>query len=218
MSYIPPNRDRWAFHCPHCYAYAHQRWISTVGGQYDKGPDTATFNTMLAYSVSRCSHCNKYAIWYEEKMIYPNYSIAPLPEEDMPDEIKNDFEDARQVLTISSRSSAALLRLAVEKLCIHLGYSGDNINQAIGKMVADGLDPLVQQAFDTVRVIGNEAVHPGQIDLRDDPDTALQLFNLVNFIVREKISKPRQIQEIYNKLPQSKLQQIEQRDKKSKST
>jgi len=76
---------------------------------------------------------------------------------------------------------------------------------------------MIQQAFDAVRVIGNESVHPGQIDLRDNPDTAFQLFNLVNFIVQEMITKPHQIQEIYNKLPQGKLQQIEERDQKSQS-
>ena len=131
----------------------------------------------------------------------------------MPEEIKEDFDEARQVFPTSARSSAALLRLAIQKLCKHLGYPGTDLNKDIGKMVANGLSPTVQQAFDAVRVIGNESVHPGQIDLRDDPDTALQLFNLVNFIVEEMITKPRRVKEIYSKIPQGKLQQIGQRDK-----
>ncbi len=133
----------------------------------------------------------------------------------MPDEIKEDFKEARQVFPTSPRSSAALLRLVIQKLCKHLGYSGENINDDIRKMVANGLDTLIQQAFDAVRVIGNESVHPGQIDLRDDPNTALQLFNLINFIIVEMITKPRRVQEIYSKLPQEKLKQIIERDKRS---
>jgi hypothetical protein len=38
----------------------------------------------------------------------------------------------------------------------------------------------VQQSLDIVRVIGNDAVHPGQIDLTDDIETATKLFVLIN--------------------------------------
>jgi len=169
-----------------------------------------------AFSASQCVHCQKFALWFNMVMIYPNATTAPLPNEDMPDEIKEDFNEARQVFPISPRSSAALLRLVIQKLCKHLGYPGNNLNDDIGEMVGNGLGSAIQQAFDAVRVIGNETVHPGQIDLRDDPNTALQLFNLVNIIVQKMITDPRQIQEIYSNLPQGKLQQIEQRDKKSK--
>jgi len=168
------------------------------------------------YAVSHCDYCNGLTLWFDGNIVFSNSTTAPLPHNDMPDEIVKDFNEARQVFSISPRSSAALLRLAIQKLCKYFGYSGENINADIGKMVANGLDTLVQQAFDSVRVIGNEAVHPGQIDLRDNPDTALQLFNLVNFIVEEMITKPKRIREIYNKLPRGKLQQIEQRDKSSK--
>ena len=130
-----------------------------------------------------------------------------------------DFNEARRVFSVSARSSAALLRLVVQKLCRHLGYPGRNINTDIGSMVADGkLSPLVQQALDSVRVIGNEAVHPGQIDFDDNPEVALQLFTLINFIVSKMITEPRQIQEIYNNLPSEVLQGIERRDESSTTT
>ncbi len=216
MSYIPPKLDLEAFNCPYCHAYAHQMWMTSLSGKLPGRPTAAETRFLPdVFTASQCQHCGKVALWYDESMIFPRLTTAPLPNEDMPDEIKEDFNEARQVFPISPRSSAALLRLAIQKLCKHLGYPGKDINDDIGKMVANGLSPLIQQALDAVRVIGNESVHPGKIDLRDDPDTALQLFNLVNFIVQETITKPRQVQEIYSKLPQGKLQQIEQRDKKS---
>jgi len=51
---------------------------------------------------------------------------------------------------------------------VDLGESGKDINADIGNLVKKGLSPLVQKALDTVRVVGNECVHPGTMDLKDD--------------------------------------------------
>lgn len=79
----------------------------------------------------------------------------------------------------------------MQKLCAVLGESGKDINADIASLVTKGLSVQIQQALDIVRVIGNEAVHPGHIDLKDDPKTAELLFDLLNLIVEEKISEPR---------------------------
>ncbi len=82
----------------------------------------------------------------------------------------------------------------------------------IGDLVKDELPSRAQQAFDAVRVIGNEAVHPGEIDLRDDLDTVLTLFKLLNLIVEKVITEPKEIDQIYSGLPPGKLKGIEDRD------
>lgn len=123
-------------------------------------------------------------------MVFPLVVLAPAPNPDLPNEIAVDFEEARNVAPRSSRAAAALLRLCVQKLCIHLGEPGDNINSDIANLVGKGLPAKIQQALDIVRVIGNNAVHPGQIDLRDDSETAYQLFNLVNLIADVMITQP----------------------------
>ena len=48
-----------------------------------------------------------------------------------------------------------------------------------------GLPEEVQQALDLLRVIGKESAVPGQLDPRDDQDTVMQLFELINFIVED---------------------------------
>jgi len=106
----------------------------------------------------------------------------------------------------------ALIRLAIQKLCKGLGQPGKNINDDIKGLVAKGLDPRVQKALDAVRVIGNNAVHPGQIDLRDDRATAESLFGLLNIVVEKMISEPKHIDEVYASLPESARQAIERRD------
>lgn len=95
-----------------------------------------------------------------------------------------------------------------------LGQEGDNINSDIKALVAAGLSPMVQKALDVCRVVGNNAVHPGEIDLCDSPEIAYNLFRLINIIVEETITKPRQISELYDALPQGSLDAIAKRDKK----
>jgi hypothetical protein len=63
-----------------------------------------------------------------------------------------------------------------------------------------------------VRVIGNNAVHPGQIDLRDDRTTAETLFGLVNLICEKMITEPKHVEAVYERLPESDRKAIEQRD------
>jgi hypothetical protein len=65
-----------------------------------------------------------------------------------------------------------------------------------------------------VRVIGNNAVHPGQIDLNDDPATALSLFTLLNFIVEKMITDPKELKAIYDALPATSKEAIADRDRK----
>ncbi len=130
----------------------------------------------------------------------------------MPSDVQTDYEEARAIVARSPRGASALLRLATQKLVNELeGGSGD-LNAKIGRLVANGLPIPIQQALDALRVIGNEAVHPGELDLEDDVETASGLFNLLNLIVEDRIEQPKRIAEMYAKLPPTKLQGIQQRD------
>lgn len=135
-----------------------------------------------------------------------------MPIEDMPEAIKADFMEAREIVNASPRGAAALLRLCVQKLMPILGERGRDINDDIASLVKKGLPVAVQQALDSLRVIGNEAVHPGAIDLNDNRETALALFELLNFIVERTITQQKKISDIYGKLPKSKLDAILKRD------
>jgi len=167
--------------------------------------------------VSECFSCGKLSIWYHEGIIYPPHRYEVESNTDLPDDIQKDFDEARSILNLSPRGAAALLRLCVQKLCIYLGKPGKNIDADIGSLVEDGLDVRVQQALDVVRVIGNEAVHPGQMDLADDRDTASTLFDLLNRIAYDTITHPKKLAAIYGKLPASKREAIAKRDASKKS-
>lgn len=68
--------------------------------------------------------------------------------------------------------------------------------------------------LDVVRVIGNNAVHPGELDIRDDPEIAGKLFKLVNMVVDAMISRPKSIEDLYNDLGPKMHSAIERRDGK----
>ncbi|MDF2857579.1 MAG: hypothetical protein K0Q87_3430 [Neobacillus sp.] len=151
-------------------------------------------------------------------MIYPISGHIPLPNDDLPDDIKNDYLEASKIVDLSPRGFVALLRLGVQKLCKHLGKKGDNINEDIKSLVAKGLNPMIQKALDVVRVTGNSAVHPGTIDLKDDKETALKMFSILNLITNAMITQPKMIDQIYDtNLTEGDKAAIERRDNKSKS-
>ena len=142
-------------------------------------------------------------------------AAIPLPLPDMPKDVTDDYNEARAIFGSSPRSSAALLRLALQKLCKHLGEPGKDLNKDIGALVAKGLPTQIQQALDVIRVIGNNAVHPGEIDIREEKELVLKLFEIINFIVNQMITQPQEIAKIYNDLPEGSKKAIEQRSQEN---
>jgi hypothetical protein len=125
--------------------------------------------------ASKCYSCGQIALWRADELIYPVNHISIAPNEGMPANVKADFLEANEILDKSPRGAAALLRLSIQKLMIHLGEKGKNINDDIASLVRKGLDVRIQKALDVVRAVGNSAVHPGQIDLNDDKPIATKL-------------------------------------------
>ena len=208
MAYHAPRHNKAAFNCPHCGAYAHQLWVPLFGDDHTEG-----FSRVERLFSCQCSACKNPSLWLHEQMIYPAHSTAPAAHDEMPEEVKVDFDEARSIVNASPRGAAALLRLGVQKLMKHLGGKGANINDDIKSLVADGLSSDIQQLLDYLRVVGNEAVHPGELNLNDTPEVALDLFDCLNHIVEEQIARPRRNRERYAKLPQRQRDAIDKRDK-----
>jgi len=210
--YTAPGFRLSAFHCPHCEVYAHQNWFG-IGRFNLVGEIRISFEAYIeGLYASVCSRCKNYALWHGTEMIYPLSSNAPLPSTDMPKTVKEDFDEARKIVNASPRAAAALLRLALQKLMIHLGEKGKDLNDDIGSLVEKGLPAKIQKALDSVRVIGNNAVHPGEIDLKDDMHTAIALFELTNMIVDVMITQPKKVEEVYSKIPESAKEAIKKRN------
>ncbi len=207
IPYRSPEFEKTSFNCPFCDAFSNQSWKDLH--YYNNG-----YLKLIDNHVCFCNHCNEYSIWHDEVMIFPNFQGIEPPNQDLNEEIQNDYIEAAEILQKSPRGASALLRLALQKLCIQLGEKGRDLNCDISKLVKKGLPHKIQESLDSLRVVGNESVHPGQMDLKDDIETASSLFRLINFIAEKMITEPKEIDEIYGKIPENKKEQINQRDGK----
>ena len=206
--YVAPSLNAEAFNCPHCEVYARQYW-NTLHYTDDQG---MIIGTVKELSFNFCEHCSAYSLWLGEKMLYPVSSIAPLPAEDMPENVKGDYLEARSIVNSSPRAATALLRLALQKLMISLKETGKNLDADIGNLVKKGLPVRIQEALGWMRVIGNNAVQPGEIDLKDHKETALSLFNLLNIIVNVMITQPKEVNLMIEKMPKGAKGAMEKSD------
>lgn len=228
LAYELPALGKQSFTCPFCHTLAKQDWFVAFAnrsaniGNLEADESINPFalrnsNAGVTYrvgnmSLSQCHSCVRTHLWLAEELLYPEATMVPPANQDTPPEILADYNEAASIVQKSPRGAAALLRLAIQKLCAHLGEPGQNINADIAALVAKGLDPRVQKALDVLRVVGNEAVHPGTLNLDDDPDTAIAIFRMFNLIVEKMISEPKHVDEVYALLPADKLAAIARRD------
>lgn len=223
--YIAPDQDLDSFTCPHCQTLS----LMTRGIHHfeqdlmtdDIGNPIPAFNEFGDYDIyyneliiKRCHSCGKKIIWIDGEYIYPNI-VAEEVNPDLPESVKQLYNEAGLIYNQSPRAACALLRLAIDRLCNELGETDRDINKNIGALVEKGLPKKVQQALDFVRVVGNKAVHPGVIAFDvDDTNTAKTLMRLINMIGQSMITDPKEIEDMYNQLPESAKESIERRDGK----
>ncbi|WP_275387492.1 DUF4145 domain-containing protein [Xenorhabdus bovienii] len=179
---------------------------------------------------AQCCVCKQDSVWLTKnhslqnivhttgEIIHPNQTDIAPPENDMPDDIKEDYNEAASIFSRSPRGAAALLRLGLQKLCKHLGEKGENINEDIRALAAKNtLPPDVIKVPDMVRIAGNNAVHPGEMNDEDFVHIASKLFGLLNFIVKKGIVEPKELQSLYERMPEKPRQSAETADQRNKS-
>lgn len=223
-----------AFVCPHCSSFAQQDWhfidILTKSFVDRNGFDEEVdYYELVSFenpkpgtkiAFSDCKVCSQSALWFDRKLVYPRKNTIEKPHELMPKEVKEIYDEAAAVYDISPRSSAALLRLGLEILLPHLGADKAKINTMIQQLVEERKAiGRVQKAMDALRVIGNDAVHPGVIDLegRDNKEVSLALFKITNYIVAETLGSDEMIEDLYSLLPGRVKEGIETRKMPNKT-
>lgn len=199
------------FECPHCKVFSQMRTTNVIVNK-NVSQMGWHLNAEHQLMIASCQSCGDSSLWWDGLCVYPEITYK-LPHSDMPESVKSLYLEASSIYNKSPRAACALLRLAVERLCSELGETG-TIDTMIGNLVKKGLPSIVQKALDAVRVIGNKAVHPGQIVFDvDDKSTAETLMKLLNIITERLITEPKEIDAIFDALPQSTKDAIEKRDK-----
>lgn len=206
--------------CPHCGVKSQHKYLNKINGRYEfkvvPNSNPANFSIHSKYDSNlqdfnaiQCVVCGNYSVYHQGKMIYPIASNVSKPNDDMPDNVKEIYLEARNVLNISPKSACALLRLALEMLMGELDVDGRTLNDKINNYCDKyNSDNRLIKACHLLRLVGNDVVHSGVLDVGDNEDIARAMFGILNEIVDETITKKNKMDVIFESLPKNKTDSI----------
>jgi len=168
--------------CPHCGCtvlfQSPAPVIQGEGTMYARGMPTACATVsggdfVVIYS-SKCPNpkCQKPIVTMKlitdgDKVIYrlvhPSNVVRIVPPE-VPKEIKEDFQEASSVISLSEKASAALSRRCLQNMLNERGFKGKDLNAQIDSVLKI-LPTEIAFNLDAIRQIGNFAAHPMKSEL-----------------------------------------------------
>lgn len=153
-------------------------------------------DSTIAIDVYKCPNCSEYSIFatgvgesvrdvsvkvrpISNAKKYPNY---------IPEQIREDYEEACAILSLSPKASATLSRRCLQGM-IH-DYWGITKSRLIDEISAlqDKIQPDLWKAIDSLRQLGNIGAHMEKdvdliIDI--DPGEAEKLIKLIELLIKE---------------------------------
>ncbi len=200
----PPTFEKKAFVCPHCGVLAAQTWSYVVQGLYQYMQPNGSVHPALFElentTAAKCSNCRHFSLWYYGRMIFPYKGNIEMANPDLPVEALRDYNEAVDVANLSAKSAAALLRLALYKLCRHIAHH-DTLEENVAVLIKRGLPRELEHGLYEVRCLGAYAVAPGTIVQEDKLEMAFALFSFINSICDYFITQPKKIHEAVINLP-----------------
>jgi hypothetical protein len=146
-------------------------------------------------------------------MVFPRDRLGNPPHVQMPEGVRELYEEAAQVAVVSRRAGAALARATVERLLKYLdpeAPKGATLDKRIER-VTPRVSTSARTLLEMVRVSGNGAVHaddePDEIVTivlsdQEGPSVLEMLLDAANDLVDELIARPAQIEQRRAQLPQ----------------
>ena len=229
--YVEPRMRQAAYTCPYCGVLAQQDWnpvaVGETAHQYrTEGPNARQehggaeegwpreegvgMNIIKGAQregawMGRCENrdCRKETLWVGGEMVIPRRRVGPPNHGEMPDEVRELYREAGLIAEASPRAAAALLRKATERLCNRLTDTNKNLSDTITALKKGRkISTETLKAMHMLRLIGNDAVHATEaINFDEHPEMADGLMRLLNRIVQEAISEPREAEELLGSLP-----------------
>lgn len=210
--YVTPDVNQGTFTCPRCGTLAYQSKAEL--GAWDEYSKDTRF-TRHDVIRRKCFGCDQWSTRIGGRLVDPVAVVGPPPHEMLTGQALDFYEQARAIAARSPRGAAAMLRLTLQVLVTELVPEERDLNRAIGILVDRGLHPDAQRAMDVLRVRGNHAAHPSDVDFEREPELLPALFVLVNTVVEQMISEPASL---YEALPEGVRKQIERRDEPKELT
>lgn len=140
----------------------------------------------------------------QETQIYPRTStIEWFPNDDMSEEQKQLFNEAKDIFDISPKAAGALLRSVIERILRDKfpEYSESFLGTILGKdKVKNELGSELILLCNACKLIGNDAAHSSLIIYEDESKQEVELlFRLINAIAEKLLSQPREYKELLDK-------------------
>lgn len=197
-------------------------WLNpSRGGDFEKGYDILWGGDVVDnveatevssdWYMSECASCNHRSVWRKTALIYPASSPAPVPSEDMPAEVRELYDEASAVAAVSKRAGAAFARATLERLLKMLdpeAPKGTKLDEYIARMLPR-VNVATGKLLTLIRHVGNKSLH-----VEDTPDDAVVLlltdadvellgvlFQTINDVVEELITRPNQAAKLYDAVP-----------------
>ncbi len=198
--------------CPICNHFAQVEWRvilrmeRTTGVEWAATTWDAIWDNILRNDarivLGHCFACNRQSLHEPDgTLLWPRESNLPLANEDMPPDVKEFYNDARQTAVNSKRGALVLLRFCMEALLSLQGYNDGTLYNRIEQLYGSQRGgKRLRDALSAVRLVGNSAAHDNEI-VWDRQDLS-PLFTLVNLIVDEFYTKDESIADILNSVKQ----------------
>ncbi len=139
--YIAPERSLKSFTCPHCQTLSLMHFESHQFQEDISEAFSSQTQIKNILYIARCHSCGKKIIWIDSEYVYPNI-VAEEVNPDLPESVKQLYNEAGLIYNQSPRAACALLRLAIDRLCNELGETDRDINKNIGALVEKGLPKI----------------------------------------------------------------------------
>ncbi len=185
------------FKCPYCGIPLSDFQNLTTNSFSEFGNIALTErDAIFKLSFYACPDCLKPMIFFEGcKNEYSSIFLPLVPQsfakqfpEYVPSSIRQDYEEAYNILLLSPKASATLSRRCLQGM-IHdfFGVTEKNLNAEITAL-KDVVDPMIWKGLDDLRKLGNIGAHMEKdinliIDI--DSDEAEKLIRLIEFLIEK---------------------------------
>lgn len=231
-----PHLHGTSFACPRCAAFAGQEWddlvVREISHSFRPADDTRadlhrpltaalpqTKRPDTLWRMSTCAACERASIWRGDDLIFPRTHLGAIPSEDMPEDVRELYEEASAVATVSRRAGAALARATLERLLKNLDPDAPRRTRldTYIERVSRRVSTHTARMLTLIRHTGNKALHvepnPDEsiVLLLSDEDSGIldAIFVTIDSVVDELITRPRQADAYYATVPEGVRSAVE---------
>jgi hypothetical protein len=156
--------------CPHCTVQIHPDFkTSHLNDGSSIGTEKRSTTSWLVKHMA-CPSCERAILLLQKRIsnlmpvdtfIYPKSLLRQGASVVVPEDLREDFDEAVAVLDGSPKASAALSRRCLQGLLRYQGYTQHDLAKAIDALLASNSLPIsLARNVDAIRNIGNFAAHP----------------------------------------------------------